>query len=105
MQPALALETQNSTLPASAASARLRLGATMSMPWWVPPGRGSPKCVGVGRRPEDREDDLRRRGRPCSCGEGQKGEEEEERSSGCRPAAAHGLAKRQTLAEPFYAPR
>ena len=43
MQPALAELVQNSTLPASTASARLRLGAMMSIPWCVPPARGSPK--------------------------------------------------------------
>ena len=43
MQPALAELFQNSTLPASTASARLRLVAMMSIPWCVPPGRGWPK--------------------------------------------------------------
>ena len=43
MQPALAELVQNSTLPASTASARLRLVAMMSFPWCVPPARGSPK--------------------------------------------------------------
>ena len=43
MQPALAECVQNSTLPASAASARLRLAAIMSIPWCAPPGRGWPK--------------------------------------------------------------
>ena len=43
MQPALALVVQNSTLPASAASARFRFGAMMSIPWWAPPARASPK--------------------------------------------------------------
>jgi hypothetical protein len=43
MQPAVAERLQNSTLPASAASARLRFGAIMSIPWWTPPARASPK--------------------------------------------------------------
>ena len=43
MQPALAERVQNSTLPASAARARLRFGAMMSIPWCGPPARGWPK--------------------------------------------------------------
>src|SRR5919204_2869754 len=43
MQPALAELVQNSTLPASAASASARFGAMMSIPWCGPPARASPK--------------------------------------------------------------
>ena len=43
MQPAEAEVVQNSTLPASAASANDFLAATMSIPWCGPPGRGAPK--------------------------------------------------------------
>ena len=43
MQPALAEVVQNSTLPASAARARLRLPAMMSFPWCGPARAGWPK--------------------------------------------------------------
>ena len=43
MQPALAEWVQNSTLPASAARARLRLVAMMSIPWCAPPAAAWPK--------------------------------------------------------------
>src|SRR5437667_12467610 len=43
MQPAVAEVVQNSTLPASTASARARFGAMTSIAWCGPPGLGSPK--------------------------------------------------------------
>ena len=43
MQPAVAECVQNLILPASAARARARFGAMMSIPWCGPAARGAPK--------------------------------------------------------------
>src|SRR5512133_806710 len=43
MQPALADRVHRWTLPASAATTGVCRAATRSLPWWVPPARGTPK--------------------------------------------------------------
>src|SRR5207253_9170964 len=64
---------------------------------------GLAEVAGVGRRPENREDDRGRRlSRACgrrSDQESREGNYESEGSSGCRPERVHGRPKGQTLAE------
>src|SRR3954453_2580120 len=43
MQPAVADRVHSWTVPASTATTRVRRAAIRAFPWWLPPGRGSPK--------------------------------------------------------------
>src|SRR3954447_14676278 len=43
MQPALADRVHSLTVPASTATTGVCRAAIRSLPWWLPPGRGSPK--------------------------------------------------------------
>src|SRR3954451_18201108 len=43
MQPAVADRVHSWTVPASTATTGVRRAAIRSFPWWLPPGRGSPK--------------------------------------------------------------